>query len=413
MSRRRVVITGMGTVSPVGLDLETTWESMLSGKSGAVPITKFDTAQHSCKFACEVDFAPGDYFTSQEIRRLDRYTQYLLVAGDEAMKASGVDISADDPTRAGCVLGTGIGGISEIEETKVMSLERGVHRVSPFFIPKMMSNAMSGQAAIRYGLKGTSFATSSACASAGHAIGMAMRAIQWGEADLMLSGGSEAATTPLGLAGFCSLKAVSTRNDDPQRASRPFDRERDGFVMGEGAAVLVLEELGHARARRADIIAELLGYGSTDDAFHITAPQEDGDGPVRAMGLALRDGEINPERVAYVNAHGTSTPYNDKVETLALKKVFGDHARKLAVSSTKSMVGHLLGASAALELALCALSVQRGQVHPTINQEVPDPDCDLDYVPNTSREMAVPIAISNSLGFGGHNTCLAVGRYED
>ena len=402
----------MGAVTPVGLDLETTWENTLAGRSGAVPITKFDTSQHSCKFACEVDFNVRDYFTPQESRRLDRYTQYLLVAGDEAWKASGIDISAEDPTRAGCVLGTGIGGISEIEETKVMSLERGVHRVSPFFIPKMMSNAMTGQAAIRYGLKGTSFATSSACASAGHAIGMAMRTIQWGEADVMLSGGSEAATTPLGLAGFCSLKAVSTRNDDPQHASRPFDRERDGFVMGEGSAVLVLEEAGHARARGADIIAELLGYGSTDDAFHITAPQEDGDGPVRAMVLALKDGQINPEQVAYVNAHGTSTPYNDKVETLALKKVFGDHARKLAVSSTKSMVGHLLGASAALELALSALSVRRGRVHPTINQEVPDPDCDLDYIPNTAREMAVPIAISNSLGFGGHNTCLAVGRYE-
>ncbi len=406
-----MVITGIGVVSPTGLDLETTWESMLSGKSGAAPITRFDTSDHSCKFACDVKFDEKTYFSPQEARRLDKYTQYLLVAGDEAMKSSGVDISAVEPDRAGCILGTGIGGIHEIEKTKEMSLQKSVRRVSPFFIPKMMSNAMTGQAAIRYGLTGTSFATSSACASAGHAIGMAMRAIQWDEADVIFSGGSEAATTPLGLAGFCSLKAVSTRNDDPERASRPFDRERDGFVMGEGAAVLILEELEHAKARGANILAEMLGYGSTDDAYHITAPKEDGDGPVRAMRMALRDGEINPEQVDYVNAHGTSTPYNDKVETLALKKVFGEHAFKLAVSSTKSMVGHLLGASAAIELAMATLSIQRGQVHPTINQEVPDPDCDLDYVPNTARDMKVDVAISNSLGFGGHNTCLAVGSY--
>lgn len=413
MNRRRVVITGMGVVSPIGLDVETTWENMLSGKSGAGPISRFDTSEHTCKIACEVwDFELEKHFTPQEARRLAMYTQFLLVSGDEAMKSSGIDISESEADRAGAILGTGIGGIHEIENTKVMSLEKSVRRVSPFFIPKMMSNAGAGQASIRYGLRGTSFTTSSACASAGHAIGMAMRAIQWDEADVMLSGGSEAATTPLGLAGFCSLKAVTTRNDDPQRASRPFDRERDGFIMGEGATTLILEELEHAKARGAEIIAELLGYGSTDDAFHITAPKEDGDGPVRAMRKALADARVDPEKVAYVNAHGTSTQLNDKVETLAIKKVFGDHARKLAVSSTKSMVGHLLGASAAIELAMAALAVQRGRVHPTINQEVPDPDCDLDYVPNTAREMAVPVAISNSLGFGGHNTCLVVGRYD-
>ena len=413
MNRRRVVITGMGVVSPIGLDVETTWENMLSGKSGAGPISRFDTSEHTCKIACEVwDFELEKHFTPQEARRLAMYTQFLLVSGDEAMKSSGIDISESEADRAGAILGTGIGGIHEIENTKVMSLEKSVRRVSPFFIPKMMSNAGAGQASIRYGLRGTSFTTSSACASAGHAIGMAMRAIQWDEADVMLSGGSEAATTPLGLAGFCSLKAVTTRNDDPQRASRPFDRERDGFIMGEGATTLILEELEHAKARSAEIIAELLGYGSTDDAFHITAPKEDGDGPVRAMRKALADARVDPEKVAYVNAHGTSTQLNDKGETLAIKKVFGDHARKLAVSSTKSMVGHLLGASAAIELAMAALTVQRGRVHPTINQEVPDPDCDLDYVPNTAREMAVPVAISNSLGFGGHNTCLVVGRYD-
>jgi len=401
----------MGAVSPLGLTLEATWDSLLEGKSGAAPVTRFDTSKHSTKFACDVKgFRGEDYFGKLELRRIDFFTQHLLVACDEAMKDSGLDMGREDPTRAGCVLGTGIGGIFEFENTKNVATAKGVDRVSPFFIPKMMGNAMAGQASIRYNLQGTSFATVSACASSSHAIGLALRTIQWGEADIMLTGGSEAATSELGLAGFCAMKALSTRNDDPTRASRPFDRERDGFVMGEGAAGLVLEDYERAKARGANIYAEVLSYGSTDDAHHITAPRGDADGSTRAILLALQDGNIKPEEVEYVNAHGTSTELNDKSETLALKKAFGDHVHKLQVSSTKSMVGHLLGASGALEMAAVALTISRGHIHPTINYEYPDPDCDLDYVPNEARECNVRIAISNSLGFGGHNACLAVGR---
>ncbi len=416
MARRRVVITGLGAVTPLGIGLQTTWDRMLSGASGAGPITRFDTSKHSVKFACDVwDWDAERYFARPEARKLDRYSQFFMVAADEAMQQAGLSgeqgaLTKLDRTRVGCILGTGIGGIHEIEASKVLQVERGADRVSPFFIPKMMANAVAGQAAIRFGLQGTCFVTSSACASSSHAIGQALRTIQYGEADVMLTGGSEAATTELGLAGFCSLKALSTRNDDPKKASRPFDRDRSGFVMGEGGAAIVLEEYEHARRRGAPIVCELLGYGSTDDAFHITAPNEDADGPARAMRQALQDGSVRPDQVAYVNAHGTSTLLNDKIETAAIKLVFGDHARRLAVSSSKSMLGHLLGASGAIELAVSALSVSRGQVHPTINYETPDPDCDLDYVPNQPREMAVPYAISNSLGFGGHNTCLLLGR---
>lgn len=414
MTRRRVVITGLGAVSPLGLDLATTWDNVLRGKSGAGEITRFDTSKHSTKFACEVwGWEDGNFFPRVEAKKLDKYSQYFLIAADEAMKESGLDVQGtEDPTRFGCILGTGIGGIHEIEASKVLQLNRGANRVSPFFIPKMMANAVAGQAAIRFGLKGTCYVTSSACASSSHAIGMALRTIQWGEADMMLTGGSEAATTELGLAGFCSLKALSTRNDDPQHASRPFDRNRDGFVMGEGAAAIVLEELEHAKKRGATIYAEVLGYGSTDDASHITAPDETADGPARAIGQALADSGVSPEDCQYVNAHGTSTSLNDKIETVAIKRVFGAHAAKLMVSSTKSMCGHLLGASGALELALTTLSVCRGQIHPTINYETPDPDCDLDYVPNAARDLRIGHAVSNSLGFGGHNTCLVVGRFE-
>ena len=412
MARRRVVITGLGAVTSLGLDLPTTWDKILQGQSGAGLITKFDTAKHTTKFACEVwGFEPENYFARPEAKKLDRYTQYYLVAADEAMKAAAFDASKEDLTRCGCILGTGIGGIHEIEASKVLQLERGADRISPFFVPKMMANAVAGQAAIRFGLQGTCYVTSSACASSSHAIGLAFRTIQYGEADLMLTGGSEAATTELGLGGFCSLRALSTRNDDPKRASRPFDRDRDGFVMGEGAASLVLEELEHAKRRGAPILAEVLGFGSTDDASHITAPNESGDGPMRAIRQALSDSGVSPDSVQYVNAHGTSTELNDKIETLAIKQVFGEHAKKLAVSSTKSMVGHLLGASGAIELAVTALSIAQGKVHATINYETPDPACDLDYVPNTAREMRVEHAISNSLGFGGHNTCLLIGRY--
>lgn len=413
MSRRRVVITGLGCVSPLGLTMASTWDAMLEGKSGAGLVSRFDTSKHTSKIACEVKGFDGDaYFGKVENRRFDMFTQFMLAACDEAMRDSALDMGKEDPTRAGCILGTGIGGIQELENTKDLVAKRDVTRVSPFFIPKLICNAMAGQAAMRFGLQGTCFSTVSACASSSHAIGMALRAIQWEEADVVLTGGSEAATTELGLAGFCALKAVSTRNDDPTRASRPFDRERDGFVMGEGAAALVLEEYEHAVARGARIYAEVLGYGSTDDAYHITAPREDASGPMRAMQTALKDAKLAPEAVGYVNAHGTSTPLNDKTETLGIKKVFGPHAYKLKVSSSKSMVGHLLGASGAIELAACALTIVRGVVHPTINYENPDPDCDLDYVPNEAIEFPVKVAISNSLGFGGHNTCLAIGRLE-
>ncbi|MBX3464198.1 MAG: beta-ketoacyl-ACP synthase II [Planctomycetes bacterium] len=411
MAKRRVVVTGLGAVSSLGLDLATNWRNLLGGVSGAGPITRFDTSKHTCKFACDVwDWDTEKHFPRTESKRLDRFTMYYLVAADEAMRMAGLDMGREDRTQAGCITGTGIGGIHEIEASKLLQVERGADRISPFFIPKIMANAMAGQAAIRFGLQGTCYVTSSACASASHAIGLALRTIQWGEADIMLTGGSEAATTELGLGGFCALKAVSTRNDDPKRASRPFDRDRDGFVMGEGAAAIVLEEYEHARRRGAPILCELLGYGSTDDAHHITAPNEDADGPSRAIQMALRDAGIAADRVGYVNAHGTSTHLNDKIETAAIKRVFGEHARRLCVSSTKSMVGHLLGASGAIELAAACQSIHTGMVHPTINYETPDPDCDLDYVPNEAREVRLDCAISNSLGFGGHNTCLVVGR---
>jgi 3-oxoacyl-[acyl-carrier-protein] synthase II len=411
MSRRRVVITGVGAVSSLGLDMKTNWAAMLQGTSGAGAITRFDTSKHSCKFACEVwDWDADKHFAKPEGRKLDKFTQYYLVAAAEAMAASGLDLDKIERDRAGVITGTGIGGIHEIEASKRLQIERGADRVSPFFIPKIMANAMAGQAAIRFGLLGTCYVTSSACASSSHAIGLALRTIQWGEADVMLTGGSEAATTELGLAGFCSLRAVSTRNDAPKKASRPFDRDRDGFVMGEGGAALLLEEYEHAKRRGAPILCELLGYGSTDDAHHITAPNEDADGPSRAMAQALRDGGIAADKVQYVNAHGTSTALNDKIETAAIKRVFGDHAKKLCVSSTKSMVGHLLGASGAIELAVCTQTIRDGKVHPTINYETPDPECDLDYVPNVARDLRVSYALSNSLGFGGHNTSLLLGK---
>ncbi len=412
MTKRRVVITGVGAMTPLGLDLTTTWDNLVAGKSSARTIDRFDVSHHSCKFACEVQgmFDVTQYIEKLEARRMDPFTQFMVVAASEAMQQSGLDMSVEDPTRAGVILGTGIGGINEIEDGKATLIAKNARRISPFFIPKLMSNALAGQVALRFNMQGTCFATSSACASSSHAIGLAFRTIQWGEAEIMVTGGSEASTTPLSLAGFCSLKAVSTRNDDPQRASRPFDRDRDGFVMGEGAGALVFEEYEHAKARGANIIAEVKGYGSTDDAYHITAPAENGNGPTRAMEIAVKDAGIRPDQVGYVNAHGTSTSLNDRVETLSIKRVFGDHAKKLQVSSTKSMIGHLLGASGAVELVFSAKALQVGVLPPTINYENPDPELDLDYIPNEARESQVDYAISNSLGFGGHNTCLAIGR---
>ncbi len=412
---RRVVVTGLGTINPLGLDVETSFSRMLRGENSVGPITRFDTSEQSVKFAACVDWDPLKHFPAPDLRKLDPFTMWALVATDEALKDAGIDPSKEDEPareRYGCILGTGIGGITGIEEQHQTMLEKGPRRVSPHFVPRIMANAVSGQVAIRNGLLGTCFTTSSACASAGHAIGMAWRAIQLGDADLVITGGAESATTPLALAGFASAKALSTRNDDPAAASRPFDKDRDGFVMGEGCGVLVLEELERARKRGARIYAEVKGFGSTDDAFHITAPREDGMGPARALREALKQAKLNPEDVDYINAHGTSTPYNDAIETRAIKHVFGPHAKKLAISSTKSMIGHLLGASAAVELVVTALSVYRGQVHPTRNYTTPDPECDLDYVPGSAREMRVRNALSNSLGFGGHNVSICVGSVD-
>ena len=412
---RRVVVTGLGTINPLGLDVETSFSRMLRGDNAVAPITRFDTSEQAVKFAACVEWDPLEHFPAPDLRKLDPFTMWALVGTDDALKDAGLEpMKEDEPAREryGCILGTGIGGITGIEEQHQAMLEKGPRRVSPHFVPRIMANAVSGQVAIRNGLLGTCFTTSSACASAGHAIGMAWRAIQLGDADLVITGGSESATTPLSLAGFASAKALSTRNDDPASASRPFDKDRDGFVMGEGCGILVLEELERARKRGARIYAEMKGFGSTDDAFHITAPREDGMGPARALREALRHAKIAPESVDYINAHGTSTPYNDAIETRALKLVFQDHAKKLAVSSTKSMIGHLLGASAAVELVVTALSVYRSQVHPTRNYTTPDPDCDLDYVPGSAREMKVRNALSNSLGFGGHNVSICLGQID-
>lgn len=410
---RRVVITGLGAVCALGKEVDTIFERLLGGESGVIPIARFDTSKHTTKIAAEVtDFDPATYFPRIEAKRLDPFSAYGIYAADKALADAGIakDAPAIDRDQFGCILGTGIGGINELEDQQTVLLQRGADRVSPFTIPKMMANAMSGQIAIRHDLRGTNFVTSSACASAGHAIGLAFRAVKHGEAEVCLTGGSEAATTPLGLAGFCALRALSTRNGDPKRASRPFDRERDGFVMGEGAGCLVFEELEHARRRGAKIYAEVLGFGSTDDAFHITAPHEAGEGARRALLAALKEAGRSPQDVSYINAHGTSTDLNDKLETIAIKKALGEAARKIPISSTKSMIGHLLGASAALELVVTALSVQRNVVHPTANLENPDPECDLDYIPKGAREIRVDFALSNSFGFGGHNVCLAIGK---
>lgn len=412
---RRVAITGLGTINALGNDVETAWSRILRGENGVGPLTRFDTKDHAVHFAASVDWDPLKHFTVPDLRKLDPFTMWALVASDEAFRDAGLDpktFTESARERFGCIIGTGIGGITGIEEQHYGLIEKGPRRVSPHFVPKIMANAVSGQVAIRHGLMGTCFTTSSACASAGHAIGMAWRSIQWGEAELVITGGAESATTPLSLAGFGNMKALSTRNDDPATASRPFDKDRDGFVMGEGCGILVFEELEHARRRGARIYAEMKGYGSTDDAFHITAPEETGRASARAMLEALRHAKVDPTDVQYINAHGTSTPYNDVMETRAMKLAFKDHAKKLAISSTKSMIGHLLGASSAVELVATALSVHHGQVHPTRNLTTPDPDCDLDYVPGSARELVVRNALSNSLGFGGHNVSICIGKVD-
>jgi 3-oxoacyl-[acyl-carrier-protein] synthase II len=412
---RRVVVTGLGTINPLGHNVETSFPRMLAGENGVRALTRFEAPDLTAQIAATLDWDLTEYgFRPPDARKMDPFTLWAMVAADEALRDAGLeDLAEEDEERReryGSIIGTGIGGITGILEQHLVLQDRGVRRVSPYFIPRIMSNAVSGQVAIRHGLMGTAFTTTSACASAGHAIGMAWRAIQWDECDLVVTGGSESAITLLSMAGFASAKALSTRNDSPETASRPFDADRDGFVMGEGCGILVLEEYERAKARGARIYAEVKGYGSTDDAHHITAPRLDGKGPARAFQLALNSGGLNPEDVQYINAHGTSTAYNDSIETRAIKLTFGDHASKLAVNSTKSMVGHLLGAATGLELLVTVLAVHTGQIHPTRNYTTPDPECDLDYVPGDARELPIQNALCNSLGFGGHNVSIAVGR---
>ncbi len=391
-------------------DVKGYWHALCAGKSGVSRIEQLDTAAFKVKFGGEVKgFNPEKVLEPKAARRLDRFAQFALVASIDAVRDSGVDFAREDPFRCGVVLGTGIGGLNEFEEQHARYVEGGPGKISPFVIPKMIPNAAAGNISIYFGLQGTNTAVSTACASAAHALGDALRAVQWGYADVMVAGGSEAAITNMGLGGFTAARALSMRNDDPAGASRPFDRDRDGFVLSEGAGVVVLEDLEHAKKRGATVYAELLGCGSTADAHHITAPHPSGLGAAHAMRLALRDARVNPDEVQYINAHGTSTELGDKAETAAIKEVFAGHARKLAVSSTKSMLGHLLGASGGVELIACVLSIRHSVIHPTINYQTPDPDCDLDYVPNQARETRVRRALSNSFGFGGHNCCLVVG----
>jgi 3-oxoacyl-[acyl-carrier-protein] synthase II len=400
----------MGTINPLASDVAGTWKALCDGRSGIAPIAQFDTSAFKVHFGGEVkDFDPERYFDPKAARRLDRFAQFALVSAIAAVKDSGIDFAKDDPYRCGVILGSGIGGLNEFEEQHTRYHEGGPGKISPFVIPKMIANAASGNISIQFGLRGPNTVISTACASSAHAVGDATRAIKWDYADVMVAGGSEAAITRMGLGGFSSMRALSMRNNDPAGASRPFDKDRDGFVLSEGAGVLVLEEYEHARKRGATIYAEVLGTGNTADAHHITAPHPEGSGAAEAMRLALRDSRLNPEDIDYVNAHGTSTELGDTAETKAIKQVFGAHAYRLAISSTKSMIGHLLGASAGVALIACALSIRHGVVHPTINLQTPDPDCDLDYVPNNARVTGVRRAISNSFGFGGHNCCVVIG----
>jgi 3-oxoacyl-[acyl-carrier-protein] synthase II len=403
----------MGTVNALSSDLRGFWKDLCNGRSGVGPIEQFDTSAFKVRFGGEVkQWGPSPPLDAKLARRLDRFAQFAMVASVNAVADSGLDFSREDPFRCGVIVGSGIGGLNEFEDQHTVYIEKGPNKIGPFVIPKMIANAAPGNISIHFGLMGPNTAVATACASAANAISDALRTIQLDHADVMITGGAEAAITPMGLGGFISARALSGRNDDPKAASRPFDKDRDGFVLSEGAGILVIEELEHARKRGAPIYAEILGAGCTADASHITAPHPEGAGAIRAMQLALRDARLNPDDVQYVNAHGTSTELGDVAETRAIKKVFGPYAHRLAVSSTKSMLGHLLGASGGVEIMACAMSIRTGIIHPTINLQQPDPECDLDYVPNTARETRVRRAISNSFGFGGHNCCLAIGALE-
>ncbi len=413
---RRVVITGTGLICAVGKDVPSSWASLLEGRSGIDTITSFDPSNLDVRFAGEVrDFDPGEYIDRKEVKRTDRYAQLAIAAAVQAMREAGLedDRSAIDPETFGVIVGSGIGGIATFEEQHGRFVEKGPGRVSPFFVPMFIADIAAGLISIRYGAKGPNYATVSACASGAHAIGNAFRSIQTGEADVMITGGTEASVTPMTIAGFAAMTALSERNDSPQTASRPFDATRDGFVLGEGAGILVLEELEHARARGATIIAEIVGFGQTADAYHITAPAAGGEGAVRAMKAALRDAGAALTDVGYINAHGTSTPANDVNETMAIKTTFGDHAYKLVVGSTKSMTGHTLGAAGGVEAVITALVCRHGIIPPTINYSVPDPECDLDYATNGAVRRQVDLALSNSFGFGGHNVSLAIRRWAE
>jgi len=413
MTRRRVVVTGIGIVSPVGIGTEETWAALLAGKSGVGPITQFDASTYPTRIAAEVkDFDPTKFMEKKEARRNDRFIQFALAAGQMAIEDSGLDMAKEDAERVGCIIGAGLGGLRTIEDEHSVLTEKGVKRVGPFFIPSLIVNLAGGQISLRYGMKGPNFAPVSACATGNHSIGDAMMYIERGMADVMVTGGCEATITPLGIGGFCAARALSERNDAPERASRPFDKGRDGFVAGEGAGILVVEEYEHARKRGARIYAEVCGYGASADAYHITSPAPEGEGGQRAMRMALKDAGLAPEQVGYVNTHGTSTPQGDIAECQAILRVFGDHAasRKLAVSSTKSMTGHLLGGAGGLEAAVSVLALHRGVLPPTINVEEQDPECALDVVPNVARERKVDAVMSNSFGFGGTNAVIVFKR---
>jgi 3-oxoacyl-[acyl-carrier-protein] synthase II len=412
-SDRRVVITGLGVVTPLGNDLETYWKNLIDGKCGIDRITAFDVSPYDTHIAAEVkNFDPAPAFPSpKEIRRTDRYSQFGVYAGWSALKDSGLELEKENLDEFGVFLGSGIGGLATTSEQLEILQQRGPGRVSPFTIPMLIANMASGLISMYFKLRGPNFATCSACATANHAIGEAWRTIKMGDAQVMLAGGSEAAVIPIGIAGFCAMRAMSTRNDDPQHASRPFDRDRDGFVMGEGAGVLVLEELEHAKKRGAKIYCEITGYGNTADAHHLTSPAPGGEGAVRCMRMALKTGGLNIEDVSYINAHGTSTPQGDVCETQAIKTVFGERAKQIAVSSTKGATGHMLGAAGAVEMASCALAIKHGIVPPTINLQNPDPECDLDYVANTARELEVNVIVNNSFGFGGHNSTISAKKF--
>jgi 3-oxoacyl-[acyl-carrier-protein] synthase II len=412
--KRRVVVTGVGLVSPLGIGTEETWKGLLAGRSGAGPITLFDPSHHSTRFACEVKgFDPLAWLEKKDVKKVDRFIQFAVAAADLAMKDAAFAVAPAEAGRVGVFIGSGIGGFATIEREHEAMLKGGPRRISPFFIPGVIINLASGWVSIRTGAKGPNSATATACASGAHAVGDSFRLIQHGDADAMIAGGSEAAITPLGVGGFCAMRALSTRNDAPEKASRPFDKDRDGFVIGEGAGILILEELEHARRRGARICAEIVGYGTSGDAYHISAPSEDGEGAVRVMRATLEDAGVAPSVVDYINVHGTSTPRGDAVETIATKTVFGDHARELALSSTKSMTGHLLGASGGLEAGITALALRDQVLPPTINHDTPDPECDLDCVPNQARKAELRYAISNSFGFGGTNGALLLKRFED